>query len=236
MDELDKDRAALRWLTGAWDAYLDGLPALLPVIALQVLAAAGSFWLVHRFNSFLPALPYMLLFLTPLSIGVNLFYIRLTRGEPAGLRDLAGVLPVYPAALGVSLLLGLASAAGLFLLVVPGVIIYLTYAFSEYAVVDKRTGVRDSFLFSAALTTGWRLRLFPLFMATAAVNFFVPDIFQISGPLKAPEASLDLRTWTVAGFALKNLVFLPWLHLAAARAYNYLLLPPPPEAEEPAGE
>ena len=228
MEELDKDRAALGWFTAAWDDYLASLPAVLPVVLAQALASAGTFAIVHRAHSFLYALPYMFLVLTPLSLGVNLFYIRLTRGNGA-FGDLFGAFPVYPRALAVSLLLGIASATGMLLLIIPGAVVYLTYAFSEYAVVDKRTGVRDSFNFSAALTYGWRTRLLPVFLLAGLVNFFVPDVYVISGPFKSPVAELDLKPWTLAAAALKTLVFLPWLGLAAARAYNFLLAPRPPD-------
>lgn len=233
MDELSKDRAALSWFTGAWDDYLNGLPAVLPVVLAQALAAAGTFFIVRSTHSFLYALPYMFFVLTPLTLGCNLFYIRLARGA-GSFTDLFGAFPVYPRALAVSLLLGLASAAGTLLLVLPGVVVYLTYAFSEYAVVDRRTAVRDSFNLSAALTYGWRTRIFPVFLLAGLVNFLVPDVYVISGPFKSPQAALDLKPWTIAAAALKTLVFLPWLGLAAARAYNFLMAPPPPEpAPEP---
>jgi hypothetical protein len=117
---------------------------------------------------------------------------------------------------------------GVVLLVIPGLIIYLTFMFSEYAVVDRRTGIKESFALSAAITNGWKTRLFPILMLTLAINLMVPDIFLITGPAKNPVVSLDLKPWTVAATALKLLVFLPWLNLTMARAYNFMLALPRP--------
>lgn len=233
MDELEKDKAAFRWFTAAWDDYFNGLPLVIPVVLAQALVSAGSFYIIHRTHSFLYALPYMFLVATPLTLGANLVYIKLVRGG-AGFTDLFSAFPVYHRALAVSLLLGLGTAAGTLLLIIPGLVIYLTYAFSEYVVVDRRSGIKESFEASAALTDGWKTRLFPVFLLAGLVNFIVPDVFVVTGPLKNPSAALDLKPWTVAAAALKSLVFLPWLSLALARAYNFLTAPAP--APAPAAE
>jgi hypothetical protein len=235
VDELEKDKAALSWFLAAWDDYLNGLPLLLPVILALSLLSAGSFYIIHRTHSFLYALPYMFFVVTPFTLGANLVYIKLVRGG-ARLADLFSAFPVYHRGLAVSLLLGAATAAGTLLLIVPGIIVYLTYAFSEYAVVDRRTGVKESFEFSAAITQGWKTRVFPVFLLAALVNFMVPDIFVVTGPMKNPSASLDLKPWTIAAAALKSLVFLPWLSLALARAYNCLIAPAPAPSPEPADD
>jgi len=223
VEETEKDKLALSWFTRAWDDYAANLPLLLPVVLAQAAISAGSFYIVARQHSFLPALPYMFFIVTPVTVGVNLFYIRLVRGSGARFTDLFSAFPVYHRALAVSLLLGAATAAGLLLFIIPGIIIHLTYAFSEYAVVDRRTGVRESFRLSSAITLDWKTRLFPLFLAAALIGALVPDIYVVTGPFKSPSATLDLKPWTVIAAALKTLVFLPWLSLAVARAYTCLL-------------
>ncbi|MBI4350168.1 MAG: hypothetical protein HY550_01910 [Elusimicrobia bacterium] len=232
MDNLEKDKAAFTWLTLAWDDYAANLPFLLPLLVVQAALSAGTFYCVWRFHSLLHALPYMLFVLTPVSTGMNLVYIKLARGSGARFLDLLGAFPVYHRALAVSLGLGLVTLGGALMLILPGIVLYLAFCFSEYAVVDRRTGVRESFALSAAVTEGWKSRLFAVFILIVSVNVLVPDIYVISGPLKSPAASLDLKPWTVAAAALKTFVFLPWLGLAMARAYNFLLSPPAPAPEE----
>ena len=60
-------------------------------------------------------------------------------------------------------------------------------------------------------------------MLTLLINFFAPDIVTVTGPFKTPVVALDLKPWNLAGALLKSLVFLPWLSLAMARAYNFTL-------------
>jgi hypothetical protein len=155
----------------------------------------------------------------------------MARGGRARIAGLFSAFPIYHRALAVSLGLGCLTLGGMLALVLPGLIIYLTYCFSEYAVVDRRTGIKESFALSRAITEGWKRRLFPILLLTLLVNVLAPDIVEVTGPFKNPIVSLNLKPWNVAGAALKSLVFLPWLSLAMARAYNFLLPPAQPAAE-----
>lgn len=235
LETAGKDKEALSWLTGAWDDYLTGLPLLAPVLLVQAALAAGSFALIRHFHSLLAAVPYMIFVLTPLAAGTNLVYIKIARGSGARFTDIFSAFPVYRRALAVSLGLGVMTMGGVVLFIIPGVVIYLAYCFAEYAVVDRRTGIRESFELSAAITDGWKTRLLPVFTLILLVHVLVPDIFAITGPLKDPSAALGLKPWTVAAAALKAFVFLPWLTLAMARAYNFLLSAPRPGPAPEAG-
>lgn len=255
MDGLERDKAALSWFSLAWDDLLNNLPLVSAAALAQALISAFAFYLLHSWRSGVPAAAFLLLVATPVAVGANLFYVKLVRGAGAGLSDLFSAFPVYHRAVPVSVLLD--SCAALLavpalaalsyfsagapllamlavpLLTVPAVSFYLAYAFSEYAVVDRRTGVRESFTLSSSITAGWKGRLFPLFTLFLLINVFAPDVFTVKGGLKNLEVSLDLRPWTVASSALKTLVFLPWLNLALARAYCLLLTAPPAPAAAP---
>lgn len=231
MHPFEMDRAAFSWFTRSWDDYVSHLPLVLAVNLVLAVISAGSFLLINRTHSLLPSVPYTLFVLTPFTIGANLVYIKIARGAGASFKDLFSAFPVYHRAIAVSLLLGLASMGGLFLFIVPGVMIYLAFMFSEYAVVDRRTGVKGSFALSAAITNGWKLRLFPLVMLTLAITMSVPDVYVVAGSMKAPTAALDLKPWTIMAAVLKTFVFLPWLGLALARAYTFLLALAGPEAD-----
>ena len=227
MDTYEKDRAAADWLRGAWDDYINGLPVLLPVLLALAAASVPSMWLIHKYHTYLHAAAYMLLVLLPLEIGANLVYIRIARGEKASFADLFSAFPVYPRALAAGLGLGLLTLGGVIAFVVPGVILYLTYGFSTYALVDKRAGLKESFTISREITEGWRTRLFVIFSLLMTVNFFAPEIVYVGGTLKSPELGFSLKPWTIVSTVLKTLVFVPWLDLALARAYIFLLNPRP---------
>lgn len=239
MDAFEKDRAAVSWISGAWDDYVDGLPVLLPVLLAVAAASLPSMWLLRKYHSFLPSAVYMLLVLLPLEIGANLVYIRLARREKASFTDLFSAFPLYPGALIAGAGLGLLTLGGMIAFVVPGIILYLTYGFSLYALVDRRCGVREAFAVSREITEGWRTRLFVVLSLVVAVNYFTPEAVYVSGPLKNPELSFSLKPWILVSTFLKTFVFVPWLELAMARAYVYLLAPrplPEPPAEAPSDE
>lgn len=234
MDTPEMDRAAAAWLKGAWDDYVDGLPVLLPVLLLQAAIYLPALFLINKYHSFLPAVPYVLLVVTPVATGANLVYIKLARRSGASVRDMFSAFPVYGRALAVSMLLGLITMAGTLLFIIPGIVLYLTYCFSEYAVVDRRTAIRESFDLSAALTDGWKGRLFVIFSLTILVNVLAPEVVSTAGTLSAPQVKVDLSPWNIVSDVLKTLVFLPWLRVAMARAYDFLLAPRPlPAAAEP---
>ena len=193
MDNLEKDKEALSWLTRAWDDYTGNFPLLLPVLLTQAALSAGSFYIIGRYHSLPAAMPYIFFVLTPVATGLNLVYIKIARGGGARYLDLFSAFPVYHRALAVSLGLGFMTMGGALLLIVPGIIIYLTYCFSEYAVVDRRTGVKESFELSASITEGWKSRLFVIFTLIMLVNVLVPDIYVVTGGLNAGELPVRIN-------------------------------------------
>lgn len=235
MESAEKDLASFAWFTRAWDDYTGGFPWLLPVLLVQTGATAGVFWLVHYYHSLAQAAAYMLLAVTPLSTGAVLVYINLARTGRARFRDLFSAFPVYHKALAINVGLGLMTLAGMLAFILPGIVLYLTFCFGEYFLLDRRTGIKESFRLSGALTLGWRTRLFPVLLLTVLVTA-APDVAVISDPMKNPEVLLDLRPWILTAAALKTLVFLPWLNLVMARAYNFLLALPAPAPGEPQPE
>lgn len=232
MEEFEKDRASFAWFTQAWYDFTDGFLWLLPVLLTQTAATGGVFWLIHRYHSLTQAAAFMLLVVTPLSTGAVLVYINMARTGRARFKDLFSAFPVYPKALAINFGLGLATLAGTLAFILPGIVIYLTYGFAEYLLLDRGTDIKESFRFSGQLTLGWKLRLFPILLLTILVNM-APDIAAISDPLKDPRVVLDLRPWIVTSTLLKTMVFIPWLSLAMARAYNFLLALPAPAPEQP---
>lgn len=202
---------------------MDMLPPLLPFLLALEACKLPSLWLIHRFHTYIWMVLYSLLILTPVSLGLTLIYIKLHRRQKAGPRDFLRGFFVYPRALAVSLALGLLTLGGLLAFIIPGVILYLTYCFSEYALADKNTGIKESFALSAALTVKSRRELAPIILLTVLIEILTPEIAGISGGFKSPALAFDFKPWTIIGHALKIFVFLPWLSMSMAAAYNGLL-------------
>jgi len=222
------------WLGLAWNDYLDGFASLFPVLLALTLLNAPAFYIVNRWHSYVPALPYVLLVLAPLATGSNLVYIKLARGEKPLFLAIFSAFPVYHKALAVTLWLGTMTACGALLFILPGLIIYSTYCLSEYAVVDRRSGVAESFKLSAAMTQGWRGVLGFLVLLTVMIDLITPNPVYVTGKLAEPVVKLELKPWIITAFCLKTFVFLPWLHIAMARIYNTLSRKLPAQPSEPA--
>ena len=211
------------WLQSGWDAYMDMLPALLPFLLALEAVKLPNLWLIDRFHTYIWSVLYSLLILTPVSLGLNLVYIKLHRRQRAGPKDFLRGFFVFPRTIAVSLGLGLLTLGGLIAFIIPGVIIYLTYCFSEYALADKDTGIKESFALSATLTEKSRQELATVILLTVLIELLTPEIAGISGGFKNPALALDFKAWTIIGHVLKTFVFLPWLSMSMAAAYNGLL-------------
>jgi len=218
-----KNDSSFTWLQSGWNTYIDMLPPLLPFLLALEAFKLPNLWLIHRFHTYIWVVLYSLLILTPVSLGLNLVYIKLHRRQSAGLKDFLRGFFVYPRTLLVSLSLGLLTLGGLIAFIIPGVILYLTYCFSEYALADKNTGTKESFALSAVLTENSRGNLAPVIMLTVLMEIMTPEIAGISGSFKNPTLTFDFKLWTIIGHSLKVLVFLPWLSMSMAAAYNGLL-------------
>ncbi len=69
-----------------------------------------------------------------------------------------------------SIVLGVAAVIGFILLIVPGIIIILTYQFGQYIIIDRNLGPIEALKESARITKGSRMQLFVLLLALVGVN------------------------------------------------------------------
>ncbi len=76
----------------------------------------------------------------------------------------------WPVLLGLSVVVGVLVGAGLLLLLIPGVLVYLGWLVATPIAVMERSGIARSLRRSAALTTGERGRLLGLVAAVLAVT------------------------------------------------------------------
>ncbi len=89
-----------------------------------------------------------------LGIGEAQIVLKLARRQPAQFTDLFGGGSVFLPVLGGAILMGLAVGFGLLLLIVPGVILALMWWPTYYLLVEKKTGVFESFSVAAKISQG----------------------------------------------------------------------------------
>lgn len=122
----------------------------------------------------------------------------------AGRRRLAGRLGTL---LAVSVVVGLATAVGAALLVVPGVVIYLTWMLAAPAAIMERSGPGLSLRRSAALATGHRLRFLGVIVLSLLIGGVINAVAQsLAGSLAVSLSSItallisEAAAAVVAGF------------------------------------
>ncbi len=98
--------------------------------------------------------------LAPLYIGYTLYVLNFIRGKKLDIKDIFSkmnyILPIW----GVSILVSIFSSIGFALLIVPGIIISLMLAMTNYIMADGETGVIDTLKKSKELTDGYKWDLF----------------------------------------------------------------------------
>jgi len=94
------------------------------------------------------------------NLGMALVMLKAARGMDPSVGDLFGVARFYLPGLLATVLVGLATAAGLCLLIVPGVIIALGTMLYMFCIVDQNLGPIECIKESWRLTDGDKIRLF----------------------------------------------------------------------------
>jgi len=212
------------WMKEGWDGLLDHLHHILPaVLAFEILAVMPALLIWKYLDNRWYALPREVVIGGPLAIGMNLFFVNLARSGSPDYGDMFRGFAVFPQAVAVSFLYGLIVTAGALMLVIPGVVWGLTYLFAQYSVIDKKTGIKGSFVYSSSITSGFKERLLPLAMLWLLLEIFTPGIVNAEGSLLHMRLVLDLKPWVLTAFVLKTLIFLPWLDMIMAKAYISLL-------------
>ena len=212
------------WLNEGWDSYLDNIRHILPaVVAFHILTTLPATLIWKYFDNRWYAIPYELFIAAPLTIGMNLFFINIARGRIAEYGDIFKGFSMFLNVIGVSIVFGLIVAGGFLMFIVPGVIWGIMYGFAQYAVIDRKTGVKDSFSYSAMITYGYKHNLLFIFLLWMTIEILAPGVITSTGGLRHPNLALDVKPWVITSFVLKTFIFLPWLDMAMAKAYIRLV-------------
>jgi len=146
---------------------------------------------------------------------VNFFIVTLVLGTLRGdkpLEYLSGKLHLLPSYIILMLFKYLLIAAGLLLLIVPGILIMLGLYFAEYLLIDKGITPVDAIKTSWNITRGFRTGIF----------FFEVNVFLISYLLSFPQSLWPDTPLTFAILALVNMIWLPVAWHAAGHIYRYI--------------
>lgn len=216
----DKTALTFIWMKSGWNSCLDNFTRVLAaVLAFQTIAVLPSLLIWKYFGNRWYALPWEMLIGAPMTVGLNLFFVNINRGGRADYGDLFRGFSIFPAAVAVSFIYGLIVTAGILMLIVPGIIWGLAYIFTQYSVIDKKAGIKGSFVHSSAITYGFKDKLLPVALLWVMLEVFAPGILKAEGSMTSMRLLLDLKPWVVTSFVLKTIFFLPWLNMALARAY-----------------
>jgi uncharacterized membrane protein len=136
---------AINMLAGAWDEERFNLLSLILLIAGIVVT-------------------------TIIQIGYTKIFLKLHDGGASSVKDLFTHYPLFWKYIGTNILYSLIVLGGFILLIVPGIIFALMYAFSLLIVVDKGTGPLGSLRQSKELTRGVKWDLFLFWLVVIGIN------------------------------------------------------------------
>ncbi len=154
-------------------------------------------------------------------IGLTLVLIHLVRKERAEIKELfkhsKKVLKVFLA----SCLLVLGTIIGLCLLVVPGIIFFLTYQFAPFRLIEKDMSVKNAFEESAHMVQGKRWYLFGLY-TMVLITWLIWMAFwsAILALLIISSVHMSIVVIAVVLAFAGFLVFLPMLNLFYIHVYD----------------
>jgi ribosomal protein S27E len=160
---------------------------------------------------------------TFLGIGQAIIGLKVARQQPATVGDLFGGGHRFLPVLGVVLLLTLGIAFGLFLCIVPGLILGLMFWPCYYLVVEGKASVFDSFSVAYNVTEGNRLTTFLLGLLSIAVSLLGFLALCIGILFAVPLITV---MWTTAYLMMSGQILVPQMAMTTPGYY-------PPAAQGP---
>ena len=159
----------------AWQITRPHLWFLICAMLISCLASGIPALLQHKLMSVRPILGITIwltgwILQTVIMAGMISIALRLTSRKSASLGNLLDGFDVFFKFLLGSLWYAVVGCLGLVLLIVPGVIWFLTFQFFPYALVERNTSIGESFRFSRSITRGHRLQLLLFLLTLIGVN------------------------------------------------------------------
>ena len=214
---------AKSWLSTGWQTYRKNAAALVLGGLLWFAWDYVCLYLAFISGTRIPmvdllvSLPFIII-----SVGLCFFCLKLSRGWEVPFSTVFEVFQRWWPALVTGILYGSIVAAGLILLVVPGIILALKYLLALYALMDRRLSAYEALKLSGRITTGHKGQLF----YTGLISYG-PALVVGVGAFFYPGAFFQSNFSTclgMAAFLVIGCVLDPWAACSFAVAYDRLSL------------
>lgn len=149
--------------------FLAGLMAL--ILALNLLPEVGRWQTLEKappLALFWTLAGYVIQMAT--QMGLIRISLKLVDGRQPRYGELFADLTTFGRYLAVNLLFVLIILAGLLLLVIPGIVWSVKYQFAPFLIVDRDSGIKESFRKSAEITADVKMEVFLFFLLVLGIN------------------------------------------------------------------
>ena len=186
---------------------------------LVILAAQQLIDLVTPEGWVWAGLAVQVVVLAPLYAGQFLLALRVLRNEPAAFADVVQAMARWPTLAAIAVVTALLASVGMVLLIIPGIVWALTFAFAPIVVLDRsrnadasQVGVFAAMARSKELTAGHRGTLFGISFLLAIPTIVIAALVIAS----AYVPTLRIPYWAIELFSLfSGTLFLGPLHAAS---------------------
>lgn len=127
-----------------------------------------------------------------LSIGIMNVMLRIYRAEPIEIKNLFLSWNIFWKSMIGSILVSLTVLAGFILLVIPGLVWWITYSFYFYFIVEKGAGPVDAMKMSRKITVGERWHILGCFLIVILTNLVGAIVIGIGLFVSVPVSMLML--------------------------------------------
>jgi hypothetical protein len=210
-----------KWYAQGWQTYKKN-PRILILGSLVVSGLSALFTLLNVLSGGQWIIVLSQFFITPV-LGIGWLYLCLlsVRDENPGFAVVFSAFKRYGRVWVTCILFILLIVAGLFLVIVPGVLWALKYGLSLFTVMDTDRYARNAFRYSKRITKGFLGKLFGFFIISALLSSvsapFSMGIQKIGTGDAAPLLLIGLLPFLAAMVLIS-----PWIGTSFASAYESL--------------
>lgn len=182
-------------LSFGWSKYKEHWKFLVPLcVVIAVFSAFVSYTQpsdgAHTSISILQFLGNIIV--AYLSIGIINVMLRMYRGEPIEIKNLFLSWSIFWKSMIGSILVSLTVLAGFALLIVPGLVWWVTYSFYSYFIIEKGVGPVDAMKMSRKITVGERWHILGSFLIAILINLAGAIVIGIGLFVSVPVSMLML--------------------------------------------
>jgi len=205
------------WFSRGWSTYKKNPKELIGASLIISLTSIISVLMPPPIS-----LLFTLVLMPPIAIGWYSLSLKLVRGESGNISDIFAGFSIFGRACFTLFLLCLILTAGLFLLVIPGIIWAIKYFPSFFAVMDRSLSAREAIAFSGKITRGHKIKLFTAVLIMTPL-FLLAMPFSFGLQVLGTESGDFLLTVGFVPYLVVLLVVSPWMIASYASAYDSLV-------------